>query len=636
MPLVRPAGPRWFGGGMPVARFGLILNLLVPLALLVWDARHHALGPDAVNFAIHTTGIVAVVCLVLSLAVTPVRQVTGWNWFVQFRRSLGVYAFYYAAAHLSIYFWWEQGHDLRSTAYEITHRYYLAIGFSSLALMAPLWATSFNAAIKAMGGVWWKRLHKLAYVAAGLAVYHYYLQSKADKRIPWDFAYVLAGLMVWRAVALTVHYVRTPAKPRAITTAGGKARSWKGELKVVGMFRETASVRTFRLAPADGGPIPFAFRAGQFLNLMVDVDGTRVGRSYTIASPPTRDGYVELTIKREENGLVSRHLHDRLMTGGSVVVSAPAGRFTFDPAQGRTGDAEGTDGQGTADHPAKPARDDAGHHDAGGAANAAHAQAANAASAAGQGNVPMGDNVPATRALDGVLLIAGGVGVTPVMSILRDLTDRCWPGQIDLVFSVRTPADVIFADELHYLAGRFPNVHVHVTVTRDAPADWTGPTGHVTADMLRRLVPDVAARPAFICGPDALAKGAKDELLAAGVPEGRITVESFTPAPAKAAPGGTDEAAADEPDSTTGTVTFQRSGQSAPLSPRKTILDLAESAGVQIDYQCRSGICGTCKCKLLEGHVSHATRDALSDEDDADGYILACQAHATEDVTVDA
>lgn len=551
---------------MPVARLGLILCLCVPIVLLAWDAAHHMLGVNAVNFAIHTTGFTALLCLVLSLAVTPLRQVTGWNWLVQFRRSLGVYAFYYACAHLAIYFWWDRARDLGDTFHEITHRYYLAIGFASLALMLPLWATSFNAAIRWIGGARWKRLHYLAYVAAALACYHYYLQSKADKRVPEVFIGALAGLMVWRAVDAGVRRARMPAPPRPVPGAAGKMRFWKGELNVIGMFRETPSVRTFRLAPPAGGPIPFAFKAGQFLNLTLEIDGRRVSRSYTIASPPKREGYVELTVKREDQGHVSHFLHERLMTGHAVTVSAPAGRFTFDPTSS-----------------------------------------------------------------DALLLIAGGVGITPVMSILRDLTDRCWPGKIDLVFSVRTPEDVIFADELRYLTARHPNLRVHVTITRGASVDWPGLRERITGELLKQLVPDTASRPAFVCGPDLMAATVREELLALGVSAGRITLESFTPA-AAAPPG--NEAAPDAGAAVT--VTFARSDRTAPLSGRQTILDAAEAVGVPIDFQCRSGTCGTCRCRLLSGRVTMAVRDALSDEDEAEGYILACQARATGAVTIDA
>ncbi len=589
----RPAMPRpatWFGGNMPVARLGLILSLLVPLGLLIWDARGHRLGVNAVNFAIHTTGGLAVICLLLSLAVTPIRTVTGFNWLVQFRRSLGVYAFYYAAAHLTIYFWWDRQRSVSSTAFEIAHRSYLLIGFSSLILMLPLWATSFNAAIRKMGGKWWKRLHRLVYLAAALACYHFYLQTKADKRLPNVAFGVLAGLLLWRIVGAISHLVRAPAKSSSPSAAPGKARFWKGNLRVIGMFRETESVRTFRLAATDDGPIPFNFRAGQFLNLMVDVDGKRVGRSYTIASPPTRDGYLELTIKREDNGHVSRFLHDMLMTGQTVTVSAPAGRFTFDSRL----------------PPAKAPR-------------------------AGADQKATDDLADPTA----VLLVAGGVGITPVMSILRDLTDRCWAGKIDLVFSVRTPADVIFAEELRLLGARHPNLKVHLTITRDAPSGWSGSQGRISKDLLRQLVPDLATRPAFVCGPDAMANAARGELMAAGVAADRIMLESFTPAAAVAKDAGTS-AASKMDGAPAATVTFSTSDKTAPLAPTGTILEAAESVGVPIDYQCRAGVCGTCRTRLSSGQVTMDSREALSDSDEADGYILACQARATEDITVEA
>jgi ferredoxin len=132
-----------------------------------------------------------------------------------------------------------------------------------------------------------------------------------------------------------------------------------------------------------------------------------------------------------------------------------------------------------------------------------------------------------------------------------------------------------------------------------------------------------------------MAVAVRDELLAAGVPAERIHLESFTPAAAVAR----DEGARPEDEragAATATVTFARSGRTAPLPPGKTVLEAAEAAGVAIDYQCRSGICGTCRCQLLRGEVTMPVRDALSDADERDGYILACQAHAGHDVTIDA
>jgi DMSO/TMAO reductase YedYZ heme-binding membrane subunit len=202
-PAAQPSSsrPRWIGGNMPVARLGLILNLLVPLIFLIADALNGQLGADPVKEAIHTTGLVAVTFLVASLAITPLKMVTNWGWLIQFRRSVGVFAFYYACAHLMIYFWWDRERSLSSTVYEITHRYYLLIGFFSLVLMLPLWATSFNGAIKVLGGRRWKQLHRLAYAAAGLACVHFYLQTKADKSRPEVYLAILVALLLWRIIA---------------------------------------------------------------------------------------------------------------------------------------------------------------------------------------------------------------------------------------------------------------------------------------------------------------------------------------------------------------------------------------------------------------------------------------------------
>jgi ferredoxin-NADP reductase len=234
-----------------------------------------------------------------------------------------------------------------------------------------------------------------------------------------------------------------------------------------------------------------------------------------------------------------------------------------------------------------------------------------------------------------VLLIAGGVGITPVMSILRDLTDRNWPGIIDLVFSVRTPDEVIFANELKSLVAGHPNLHAHITMTRETGGEWAGPRGRITVEFLRQLVPDFAARRTFICGPDAMAHNTRDQLVAAGVPADRITLESFTPGAAVAKDDGLMPAV-EMAQAATATVTFTRSNKTAPLPIGTSILDVAESIGVQIDSDCRSGFCGTCRCKLLSGKVTMDVKEALSEADESEGYILACQALANEDVAVDA
>ena len=180
------------------AKLLVLVNCAVPATLLGWDAWHHKLGANPVNFAILTTGLMALIFLMLTLAVTPLRKITGLNWLISFRRMLGLYAFFYACAHFLIFFSLDRGFSVSSTFHEIIKRKYLWLGITGLLVMVPLAATSTNAMIKRLGGKRWRTLHRLVYVAAVAGVIHYYMQVKADVRQPLVFAAVLAILLGYR------------------------------------------------------------------------------------------------------------------------------------------------------------------------------------------------------------------------------------------------------------------------------------------------------------------------------------------------------------------------------------------------------------------------------------------------------
>ncbi len=169
-----------------------------------------------------------------------------------------------------------------------------------------------------------------------------------------------------------------------------------------------------------------------------------------------------MTIKREERGLASRHLHDAIRQGDLLDVIAPAGRFTFTGAEA-----------------------------------------------------------------DSVVLIAGGVGITPLMAKIRYLTDVSWTGEIYLVFSVKTERDIIFREELEALERRHSNLHVIVTLTRDNGSAWSGERGRITPALLSRAVPNIAARQVHICGPTEMTDPARQMLRELGVPDEAVQVESF-------------------------------------------------------------------------------------------------------------
>ena len=198
------------------AKLVLLVNGLVPGALLVWDASRGQAGANPVNFAIRTTGILALTFLSLSLLVTPLRDVMGWNWLIQFRRTLGLYAFFYALAHFSIFFAFDRALSVRDTLSEMATRPYLIVGASGLLVMVPLAVTSTNRMIKRMGPKRWRALHRLAYVAAVAGVLHFYMLVKSDTRTPVAFGIVVGLLLGYRAAMLLVRRARasTPRQPR--------------------------------------------------------------------------------------------------------------------------------------------------------------------------------------------------------------------------------------------------------------------------------------------------------------------------------------------------------------------------------------------------------------------------------------
>ena len=388
------------------------------------------------------------------------------------------------------------------------------------------------------------------------------------------------------------------AAPSAAAAAANEASRpiapglWKGKLRVAAIFRETPDVKTFRLRDPHGRAIPFAFVPGQFLTFSAEIDGKLVRRSYTIASSAAQTSHVEATIKREEPGIFSDYMHDKIGEGDLVDVMGPSGAFTFRGLEA-----------------------------------------------------------------DSVVLIGGGVGITPLMAAIRYLTDTAWPGEIFLVYGARTTADFIFRDELEYLQRRHTKLRVTATMVRAAGSAWMGPQGNITKEMLTQAVPEIGKRRIHLCGPPGMMEAIRRILAELGVAAEQIKTEAFGPArgavpppgvtmvvPAGPQPEEVIDAAAPAPSQVkvptigpaTASIRFARSNKVAVLSPHQTVLEVAESVDVAIDYACRVGVCGTCKTRLLEGKVTMEVEDALSAEDKAANIILACQAKSTGNLVVEA
>jgi sulfoxide reductase heme-binding subunit YedZ len=186
---------------MKDTRFSKILlftNALAPLALLLWDVYHKRVGANPLEFVTRTTGMLTLVFLLLTLAVTPVRKITRLNWLVKFRRMLGLFAFFYGFLHLLTYVWFDRYFKLKSIPGDIVARPFITVGMAAFFLMAPLAVTSTNKMIKRLGGKRWNRLHKLIYLAGIAGALHYWLLVKADTRLPLTLAFVLALLLAHR------------------------------------------------------------------------------------------------------------------------------------------------------------------------------------------------------------------------------------------------------------------------------------------------------------------------------------------------------------------------------------------------------------------------------------------------------
>jgi len=178
------------------------LACLLPLLWLIAAGLRDALGANPIEYITRATGDWTLRLLMITLAVTPLRQLTGWHWLVRLRRTLGLYAFFYACLHLTTYVWLDQFFDIDGIVKDIVKRPFITIGFGAFVLLLPLAATSTNGMIRRLGGRLWQRLHRLVYAIGTLGVVHYWWLVKKDITEPVIYALVLAfllGARVWYA-----------------------------------------------------------------------------------------------------------------------------------------------------------------------------------------------------------------------------------------------------------------------------------------------------------------------------------------------------------------------------------------------------------------------------------------------------
>lgn len=181
-----------------IAKPAVFIACLLPLVALIARVVENDLGANPVETLNRYTGDWTLRLLLVTLAVTPLRKITGWHWLVRLRRMLGLYAFFYACLHFLSWAWIDQHFVIDAIVADVIKRPFITVGFASLLLLVPLALTSTNAMIRRLGGRRWQRLHRLVYVVGLGGVLHYLWLVKSDITEPVIYGLILAALLGFR------------------------------------------------------------------------------------------------------------------------------------------------------------------------------------------------------------------------------------------------------------------------------------------------------------------------------------------------------------------------------------------------------------------------------------------------------
>jgi ring-1,2-phenylacetyl-CoA epoxidase subunit PaaE len=324
-------------------------------------------------------------------------------------------------------------------------------------------------------------------------------------------------------------------------------------------------------------PDKLKYKSGQFLTLIVNIDGKEVRRSYSLCSSPFLDESPAVTVKRVDNGRMSNWLADNLKPGSSIKIMEPMGQFTTEYVK----------------------------------TNKRH-----------------------------IVMFSGGSGITPMMSIIKSVITQEPDSIVSLIYCNRNIDSIIFKDALEKWAIKYEGrLHV-IHVLDEAPMNWQGYSGLLNHEMLVKLferIPNwgIDKTTYLMCGPEGMMKNVETLLEAHQIPRAKIYKESFVQGTIdkdkekKAEPAIGNKARE---------VTIRYDGNEFKfmVEPHHTILETALDQGIDLPYSCQSGLCTACRGKALSGKVKLDEEEGLSQSEKAEGYVLTCVGHPlTDDVVIE-
>lgn len=196
----------------------VFVTCLLPAARLAWRAYHGALGANPIEVITHSTGDWTLIFLLITLSITPLRQLLGQPWLIRFRRMFGLFAFFYVCLHFTTYIWLDKFFDLHEILKDVAKRRFITVGFAAFVMLIPLAITSTAGWIRRLGGKRWRALHRLIYFSAIAGVIHYLWLVKADKHKPLEYGAVLAILLGYRVAV----WIRSSVRDRNSGSLAGR------------------------------------------------------------------------------------------------------------------------------------------------------------------------------------------------------------------------------------------------------------------------------------------------------------------------------------------------------------------------------------------------------------------------------